>query len=113
MGVADARQASRVVCLVVPGDDVMDMPRTCLAAGAFTVRLFDLLEGIFEGKGRAGELTKSSVSIVSDRGGDVDRRKLAFVLAGRVCDLCMGLRLRFVTLAGSSCTGDKDFSRSG
>lgn len=117
VGVADARHISSVVCLFFPADEVSDVPRGALESWAVSVsvRVFAFFAGSCEGEGRTGELSKSSVSIVSTNGGVFERPKLVPISAGRVFDRCIGARLLLlVTLGGRSTkAGDSDFSRSG
>jgi hypothetical protein len=104
VGVADARQRSRVVCLVLWGDATED-PRVVLAMGtrsALRVVVFVLFPRAGHG---GGESTRFNVSIVSAARDEV----------AMVCARCIGARfLLFVTLGGSSAsTGDGDRSRAG
>jgi hypothetical protein len=114
VGVAEARQASRVVCLDFPGDDRTEVSRDALAGDASFVRVFAFLASSLEGEGWTGESTRSKVSIGFRSGGVDARSNIALVSAGSVFDRCIGARLLlFVTLGGSSNIGDSDFSRSG
>lgn len=64
----ESAHASNVVCL--PGDAVTDFCRAIRAAGAFFVDIvFVFLAGNWDGEGRAGELTRSSISMALGRGG--------------------------------------------
>lgn len=114
VGVTDARHASNVDCIDFPEGASIVVSRDALVVGpSFIRRVFAFFSGSGEGEGRAGESTRSSVSIEPGRGGVEGRSKMVLVSAGSVLERCMGARLlRLVTLGGSSTdTGDKDFSR--
>jgi hypothetical protein len=116
VGVTEARHASKVLCFDFPGDESTEVPRGAFVVGAsFAFRVFAFFAGSCEGEGRAGESTRSSVSIVSSNGGVADRSKTVLLSAGSVFERCIGARLLlFVTLGGSSSSaGDNDFSSSG
>jgi hypothetical protein len=111
VGVTEARHASSVVCLVFPGEIGTDTPRDGLATSVLFVRFGSSCDG----EGSIGELSRSSVSTISAKGGVFGRPIRAPISDGSVCDRCIGARLlRLVTLGGSSGrTGEGDFWRGG
>jgi hypothetical protein len=80
VGVADARHESNVVCFVFPGDIGTELPRDGFVAWAFFVRF----RGSCDGEGGTGELSKSSVSTISNNGGVFGRSRLVHMSVGRV-----------------------------
>jgi hypothetical protein len=65
VGVAEARQVSRVVCLVLLGDGTSEGSRGSFAFWAVVVRVLAFFAGNCEGEGSTGELSRSSVSTVA------------------------------------------------
>ena len=104
----DGDHASSVVCLDLPGDAATKWD--CIERGGGALRIFAFFAGSGDGEGPAGELMRSSMSIVPSGGGVNGRSCDADKSAGRVRDRCIGaLRRLLVTLDGSSsCEGDID-----
>lgn len=87
VGVTDARHASSVDCIDFPEGTSTDVSRDILVVGAsFIRRDFAFFAGSGEGEGRAGESTRSSVSMDSGRGGVEGRSKMVLVSAGSVLE---------------------------
>jgi hypothetical protein len=107
VGVTEALHVSSVVCYDFPGEIGTDTPRGGLAACVLLVRFGSSCDG----EGSTGELSRSSVSTISVKGGVFGRPILAPISDGSVCNRCIGAHLLcLVTLDGSSGrTGEGDF----
>lgn len=102
--------ASNVDCLVFLGEVVKDSARII---GSFLDTLaLGFFVGSWNGDGKAGESTRSSVSITSAAdGGVLGRCESAARFEGRVCARCIGPRLLLVKVDGNSSRGgERDFS---
>ena len=97
----DCDHASSVVCLDFPGDAATKWD--CIERGGGALRVLAFFAGSGDGEGPAGELMRSSMSIVPSGGGVKGRSCDTDKSAGRVRDRCIGAHcLLLVTLEGSS-----------